>query len=107
MFCAETAPSGVWAGELAVLERVSKMVGQADVLPVFRCPQQLRCQHPDSGDAIRHRNVSILASEHKGSLKAARARPPLGEPFERFIHDPRINVLSTTMQSQADQTLVR
>ena len=36
---------------------------------------------------------SILASEHKGSLKStAGGRPPLEEPFERLMHDPRINV---------------
>ena len=36
---------------------------------------------------------SILAAEHKGSLKAgAGGKPPLDEPFERLMHDPRINV---------------
>ena len=36
---------------------------------------------------------SILASEHKGSLKASTGgKPPLEEPFERLMHDPRINV---------------
>ena len=36
---------------------------------------------------------SLLASEFKGSLKAAiGARPPLDEVFEKLLHDPRINV---------------
>ena len=36
---------------------------------------------------------SILASEFKGSLKAALgARPPLDEIFEKLMHDPRINI---------------
>ena len=36
---------------------------------------------------------SILASEFKGSLKAALgAKPPLDDVFEKLMHDPRINV---------------
>ena len=47
---------------------------------------------------------SILASEHKGSLKAATGgRPPLDEPFERLMHDPRINVHLIAMPIVAAQ----
>eukprot|EP00435_Cladocopium_sp_Y103_P011282 s3229_g2.t3 len=36
---------------------------------------------------------SLMASEHKESLKAAPgAKPPLDETFEKLMHDPRINV---------------
>ena len=47
---------------------------------------------------------SILASEHKGSLKAsAGGRLPLEEPFERLMHDPRINVHLIAMPKVATQ----
>eukprot|EP00435_Cladocopium_sp_Y103_P017759 s3929_g4.t1 len=36
---------------------------------------------------------SLMASEHKGSLKGASgAKPPLDDVFEKLMHDPRINV---------------
>ena len=47
---------------------------------------------------------SILASEHKRSLKAAAGgRLPLEEPFDRLMHDPRINVHLIAMPKVAAQ----
>ena len=50
------------------------------------------------------RCFQFLASEHKGSLKAATwARSPLDEPFERLMNDPRINVHLIAMPKVAAQ----
>ena len=38
------------------MERVPEVVGQIDVHPGLRCPQQLQCYHLDSSDASRQRN---------------------------------------------------
>ena len=44
---------------------------------------------------------SVLASEHKGSLKApSGGKPPLDELFERLMYDPRINVHLISMPKQ-------
>ena len=93
VFRATKAPPGVWPREFAVMERVSKVVGQADVHFSFWCPQQLQCHHLDSSHASRQGNFLDFGIGTQGVAQIhRRGQTTSWRAFERLMHDPRINV---------------